>query len=103
MLQKNIDYPQAIKLAQNRVDQAFFIFSQRCEICSQFIPDAADILRQYINDNIYFIEADEVPFPPAEVPVLYLFRSDLSEPKIRVGVAPKELVENDFQKFYRKV
>lgn len=103
MLTKNIEFLQAIELAQRQQDQAFFIFSQRCEICSQFIPQAADILRQYLNDNIYFIEADGVPFPPAEVPVLYLFRSDLSEPKIRVGVAPKELVENDFQRFYSKV
>jgi len=103
MLKKNIEYTQAVELTQQQTDQAFFIFSQRCEVCLQFIPDAADILRQYLNDNIYFIEADELPFPPAEVPILYLFRKDLTEPKIRVGIAPKELVENDFQRFYRKI
>jgi len=103
MIKKNIEYSQAVELTKNQVDQAFFVFSDRCEVCGQFIPEAANILKTFINDNIYFIEADDMPFPPPEVPILYLFRKDLSEPRLRVGIAPEELIKNDFERFYKKI
>lgn len=103
MIKKNIDFLQAIELTKNKTNQAFFVFSSRCEVCGQFIPEAVYILQQYIKDNIYYIEADDMPFPPAEVPLLYLFREDLLDPTIRVGVAPKDLVCEDFKRFYSKI
>ena len=102
MIESTTTYQQASLLTKNNQDLAVFFFDPGCHLCAAFIPDSVNLLNTII-DQVHVVNAREAPFPPSQVPCVYLYRKDDVIPLVRVGVAPIEMIENDFRKFFRKV
>jgi hypothetical protein len=102
MIESTITYQQAADLATSNQDLAVFFFDPECHLCADFIPDAVNLLNTLI-DQVHVVNARQSPFPPAQLPCVYLYRKNEQVPVVKVGVGPMELVENDFRKFFRKI
>jgi hypothetical protein len=102
MIESTTTYENAACLAKSNQDLAVFFYDPACHLCADFIPEAVKLLTSMI-DQVHVVNARQSPFPPAQLPCVYLYRRDEEIPVVKVGVGPIELVENDFRKFFGKI